>query len=939
MRAAYFRAFALSICLVCTPAFALDPPDHERWEASMKSAEAAIRTRNVATLKPALEGIFEQAIRMRDQDPRVPQSGAIIGQALQVLEVDSRAGLVAALERLDVMTRVPGGLASAVSATPAMSLAGLLMQDRKFVEARELMRGVAERATADLGAAHNTVRLARQQEARAAVAAGDFEGALASLGEALESARRTFGPTSNEYADILIATARVREQRNDVSGALELADEALALVTGRASPVLVILQLAGVYEDCGELAKARDLYQRGDVSNAEVQGPNIPVLIRLAYVNARLGDGAAARTFTARASDIGRSVAQRFPGFYLDALFNEAAIYSMAGEYDQAVASIERAASLPTSLSPEQVRALDRRIASAYLGAQRWDRALAIGSELLRAAPPETADYAAAAAIVVLAAAQHEPPSPRAELAQQAIDIRRKLDPQHEPHYELFALAMSHAAAGRLQESAVLQRQIMDSEIELRGNYEVSWQQLRTYAATLERLGRSAEAAEVSARVRAESAPLAAALGAGAVAPVGVFVSEQSAFGFGVQLDDARWRRRSGEVTGWPLAAFSALFYPTPDSNEATLAVIPVLLPEGLDRDVALAGFLSYLNEDRGLLRPWSAGNQTGYEYRFSHSRVPGRPYNHTGRVLLTESGFYLAVAAVAADSAAADTAAAHALDQVVVRDRPDTRALGPADRKLHSNILNNVGVGIAGQARFSEALVALETAREFDVNETLLQNIILVNLNAGNYAAVRDEVGRYPGGAAAYPQLYFARALSERGLGNATAAIADFRAGFAAGVRDDNSASEYVELLLAEDQDDAAATFLDEYAREKSSPEIISLQALLGVRLGDKARLERALSALEDPLQSNAEAALVAALIHLQSGGYREVGAFIERLPAELVSAELYGLLAAAQIEAELFNEARRTVARGLEISPTNPELKSLEESLRGTLGSERVL
>lgn len=130
---------------------------------------------------------------------------------------------------------------------------------------------------------------------------GDFGGALVSLGEALDSVRRTFGPSSSEYADVLITTARVHERRNDVRAALEMGDEALAIVAGPArqsTQVVVILQLATLYEDCGELAKARDLYQRADVSVANArddEGPHVGILGRLAYLNARLGDGAAAR--------------------------------------------------------------------------------------------------------------------------------------------------------------------------------------------------------------------------------------------------------------------------------------------------------------------------------------------------------------------------------------------------------------------------------------------------------------------------------------------------------------------------------------------------------------------------------------------------------------------------------------------------------------------
>jgi hypothetical protein len=102
---------------------------------------------------------------------------------------------------------------------------------------------------------------------------------------------------------------------------------------------------------------------------------------------------------------------------------------------------------------------------------------------------------------------------------------------------------------------------------------------------------------------------------------------------------------------------------------------------------------------------------------------------------------------------------------------------------------------------------------------------------------------------------------------------------------------------------------------------------------------VERALRALEDPAQSSPEGALVAAIIHRQASGVGALAEFVERLPAELLSAELYALLAATQMQEQMFGAARRNVARGLELAPTNPELKTLEESLRGLGDGESAL
>lgn len=72
----------------------------------------------------------------------------------------------------------------------------------------------------------------------------------------------------------------------------------------------------------------------------------------------------------------------------------------------------------------------------------------------------------------------------------------------------------------------------------------------------------------VSARVGAESAPLTAALEHGVAVPLGVFVSERNAFGFSIELTDARWRRWSGESTGWHMAAFAAQLHTGPSLRD-----------------------------------------------------------------------------------------------------------------------------------------------------------------------------------------------------------------------------------------------------------------------------------------------------------------------------------------------------------------------------------
>ncbi len=80
----------------------------------------------------------------------------------------------------------------------------------------------------------------------------------------------------------------------------------------------------------------------------------------------------------------------------------------------------------------------------------------------------------------------------------------------------------------------------------------------------------------------------------------------------------------------------------------------------------------------------------------------------------------------------------------------------------------------------------------------------------------------------------------------------------------------------------------------------------------------------------------LVAAIVHRQRGGVDEIERFVGGLTAELASAELYVLLASAQIEAKRLPAAGKTVALGRALAPNNAALKKLEQVLKSQKAPE---
>src|SRR6185295_15535438 len=152
--------------------------------------------------------------------------------------------------------------------------------------------------------------------------------------------------------------------------------------------------------------------------------------------------------------------------------------------------------------------------------------------------------------------------------------------------------------------------------------------------------------------------------------------------------------------------------------------------------------------------------------------------------------------------------AAETSLDAVTLAAAPNPKAFDEREREFQSRLLAHVASTFSDRRRYDDALTLLGAARQLHVNDVLIEDIIFANVRAGRFDAARDEIDRYPGGAAADPRLYLIRAFSHESLGDNKAALADYKAGFAAGVRDDDYASQYVKLMLDQKLDSDAVAF-----------------------------------------------------------------------------------------------------------------------------------
>jgi hypothetical protein len=926
-------AILMTGALLCAlPAHALDPPNHERWQTEMAAAEIALKGGDRTGITAAARGIFEQALRMQNGDPRIQRSAAIMDKALMALQAGGqRADFVAFLRELNELTKVPNGLQGQFGLLPANTLFALALEARDYAAAHALMADAANRATKDFGADHVNARDARYREAEALAAMHDYDSALAILQQMGDFTQRTFGQKSLEHVESIIAVARIEASRKHFPQAIALADQAFALVEeDRIQRSLVAPALAPIYEFAADLPKARDMYQRVDRSlNDQVPAyasVATPALLRLAWLNVELGDAAAGRHYLQRAESIAQNVSRETPGLLIDVLAVEIDLYDRVGEYARAEQILGRLETFIGAAGLADRPETQLRLARLNEVTRRLDRALEIAEALLRKAAPNSADYAHAALMVAFVSAQLVPPRPRIELATSAVALLKKLDPNADPDYPQFVLAKTLEAQGRWRESADLQRQVIAQEDALQGRYATDWRQWQGFAEALDRSGQKEEAARIKARLEDEAAPLRASLRDGSLS---VALEEHSALGFDVALTDDRWLRSSKGMVNWPFAAFIAQYQVDKDFS-ATIQVTPLLLSNGITRDIAIDTLLDTASADRPSLLPWSKGSLAGYETRFTRSNVPGKPYLYVTRLIVTERAIYLVVGSSVPNNPAAGAATLAAMDQVTFKEPVDTEQLTGEARHHHGRLLNLAGTEFARHGQRETALDVWGAARRFDDDVLILQNIALVNLELGRYDVVRDEVDHYPLDPATHPSLLVWRAISHARLGDPDRAIADYRAAFNAGFRDDDAASNLIDLLLTKKATDEAVTFLGNYARAKSTPKVLILQATLALRIGDAQSLEQAMVSLEDPQRSTPEAALAGAVLRYQSDGIEALEALAKRLEAaKLVSPELYLLLAINLARHGKLTGATAAVDAGLTLAPDNSELQNAKRAL----------
>jgi tetratricopeptide (TPR) repeat protein len=914
----------LACLLLSAPCRALDPPDHEQWQAHMTSAERAMRDGDADSLPGAMLGLFEQGLRFGPMDARGYQTTTRLFEAYMLYKALRPDSVDALLQDLERLTRVEGALASPMSVFPTIELANLAERDGRFAESREILGATAERAAAALGETHETTRRLRREEVDALAAVGEFDLARECLIQARGVAEKVFGPKSVEYALVVIDTAEVDAQAENYAQALEEAEEAVAILRGiQATPrPELIKSLGDLYWSLGKLEQAR-LYYRGMMELINWREPGVqtrvvPLLMALATIDANLGEGADARSDLKTAREMATSAAQP-PELLFNVLLQEAQLHGFARDFERAAATVAEAERFAAErgLSTPNHRL---RVADAMLDAEMYDEVVTRASALLGELEPASLDHAFAADLLIRGSALAKRPAAKTPLAEDLVRFFRQRQPHRTPYAALGALALSYRADGRFREALEIERQVTTELAAKLGEHAVQPSSWERHAQTLRLAGERRAADEMEARVAAERDRFAE--GWLRVESGGPLLVADSAFGFSVAITERGW-------TPWtviPYAAFTATY----GSNSATVSVIPVLLTDDLDQEAAIDALIGILQLPATRRVPWSNERMVGYELRYERT-IAGIAFQYLARFAVEEHAVYLMIAGAQAQNAAAISASEAAIEQISLKSGPvDAKNLAGKDREVHASVLNQLGNFRVLQGEHEKALASYLEAERFASNESVLTNIAYVQSELGYYEDLLATIDRFPGNVEEQPELLTWRALARTELDDIAGAIADYERAFGGDYRDDAYVTEYVGLLVDVGRARDAAKFLERYGEGGRSAEVIAIEALVYHTLDDRKRLDAVLALLEDPTVSTPEAALIAGSVHLEREGVEGLAKFAERAQAAgLATAELYAMLAGAHFDLEDFAAAKDAVDRGLSVAPFDEILLELRATI----------
>lgn len=916
-------------------AHAQDVPDPPVFQSALAGAREALEGGDIDRLMDATFDLHAVVVRMPEPDSRllpvIELMPDVIGRLQRSLDHDD---LIDYLERLNELAEETERYRNMPAWGVTRNLFDLTMQGGEPRRARNILSDVIGREERLVGSEYSQIRTAKTWLVDAEIAAGDTDEALKLLNELMDVTARLYGRGVAEAAEILTGMARAHVVREEYETAVARANEARDIV--RRNPLRhtrLTEQLGHVYRSAGRLADSRDMFAlmesllTGD--GADVAVRRLQAQIALSELNAGLGDGLSTLRYLNAAVDLSQNIEFASAAMVrAPVLFLQARMFSHAGLFDDARARLADVEAYAASEGQNADPGFMADLAQHYLIAMAPERAVALAEEVLALTDRDSARYTSASLILAVASSLLDPPVSELALAERLLEEARTENPDGYHFWQRYAVALNLAAEGRLEESATLQRELINTDPARAGRFIPGSLQLRTYAMVLERLGRTDEREEVAALLERDWVQVRASLANQEFGEV--VLAETSRFGFEVDLDDAGWQRVRGGNPEVPLAVFSASYSNPQSPNGGSLMIVPVFLPDGIEPPTVIEAFDNRLPADLTRLESWSDGQFDGFQMKITDRGATGLEAMRTIRVVVEPNVVYLLIGGARATDPAAVAAVDAALGRVTITPGVTIDGLSPDESEHHGRVMNYAGNSLFALGQYAHALDFYREAARWLNEDFVASNIANTWRMLADYEQVVATTQQYQARYGADEDVLLWRADAHLNLRNYAEALADYQAGFGMGGTGDDYVVDYVNLLLAYERAEEAAAFLDEYAVRNSSLAVHAMQARTGLELDDEVRLDAALDVLLDPERSEPGAAYVGATIVALREGYGGLLRTSRRLMEDgLGSVELYVLLATRQLQSGRYEDARETIDLGLGVYPGNEEIEALRANL----------
>ena len=411
-------------------------------------------------------------------------------------------------------------------------------------------------------------------------------------------------------------------------------------------------------------------------------------------------------------------------------------------------------------------------------------------------------------------------------------------------------------------------------------------------------------------------------------------------FGYSVNVSNSPWHAFPSMEQSMPLAEFGA------SQGDSCLVVVPAWLGEAKLQTPALASaFLAtmnvaYPNENLTNQKPLKEANFNGEQFDFERE-VEGSACHYRFKILQGQGDGYLVAAWTLRKAADAEAALTDALNRVIFTVQP--AGLPPApkefttrDKKARGFVLNQAGLIHFNSGDYERALPLFRGAAGANDQESLyVINALQAWRHLDRSMDALDFINAQPSHISSMPVVRGYQAYFQANNALTDQALTNYAGLFTGGYRNDSQFAEYVNLLSAQRQYDAALNVVDKYLKGGDSTAVKLQEAEIFRLKGDFSKAISLLKTQREKAPFNGQIAMALVEAHLQAGQF---GEGLE-LSKELVknnadSSYACYLKGRSELGLKWYREAKVSFESAARLAPANKDIASYVEHVSGMLG-----